>query len=338
MKRTLSIQERSELKLRHKKERDKRICDRIKAVLAHDDGYSYSEVAKLLLLDDETVRRHIKEYFSNNKLAPENGGSQSYLSHEHAESLATHLEEKTYLQVKQICEYVLAQFDIQYSVSGMRQWLHDQGFCYKKPHGVPAKADAEKQSSFKIFYNNLKSTLAKDEAIFFGDSAHPSHQTRPAYGWIKKGVRKAVKMTASQKRLNLIGAINLSNHKVVVKAVDWVNCDSLKLFCKQLIQATPKIKRVHLILDNAGYHKSKEFTEWIETTKIKLHYLPPYSPNLNPIERLWKVMHENVTYNRYYQKFACFKEATLGFFRDIKKYKAILKTRITDNFQTLVAT
>lgn len=45
------------------KERDKRLCDRIKAVLAYDDGYSYAEISRILLLDDETIRRHISVIF-----------------------------------------------------------------------------------------------------------------------------------------------------------------------------------------------------------------------------------------------------------------------------------
>ena len=64
MERKLTPQQRERLLKSHRKERDKRVCDRIKAVLAYDDGYSYSEIARILLLDDETIRRHIDEYFS----------------------------------------------------------------------------------------------------------------------------------------------------------------------------------------------------------------------------------------------------------------------------------
>ena len=70
MERRLTAQERADLQRRHKKERDGRIRDRIKAVLAYDDGYTYSEIARILLLDDETIRRHIEAYFSKNKLRP----------------------------------------------------------------------------------------------------------------------------------------------------------------------------------------------------------------------------------------------------------------------------
>ncbi len=69
--------------------------------------------------------------------------------------------------------------------------------------------------------------------------------------------------------------------------VDWVNFDSLKLFAEKLCAENPRAKSIHLILDNAGYHKIKDFTDFIKSTKIKIHYLLPYSPNLNPIERRW---------------------------------------------------
>lgn len=338
MKGILSPEARAALKIQHKKERDKRVCDRIKAVLAYDDGYTYTEIARLLLLDDETVRRHIEAYLSKQKLKPENGGSSSYLTKEQGLLLKLHLQEKTYIYVKDICFYVRSEFGKEYSISGMTKWLHANKFCYKKPHGVPAKADSEKQAAFVEMYEGLKVGLGKDEAIYFADSSHPQHQTKLAYGWIKQGMRKSEKMTACQKRVNIIGAINLDGHQIEYQKVDWVNAESIKAFLEQLIASTPSISKINLIWDNAGYHKSKEILDFVEGTKIKIHYLPPYSPNLNPIERLWKLMHEQVTYNRYYAKFADFTEGILGFFRDIKKYNLQVQSRITDNFQRLAVT
>ena len=75
MQRKLSSQERTNLISSHRKERGGRVRDRIKAVIAYDDGYSYSEISRILLLDDETIRRHISDYFKYAKLAPESGGS-----------------------------------------------------------------------------------------------------------------------------------------------------------------------------------------------------------------------------------------------------------------------
>ena len=335
MERKLTIEERTDLQRRHKKERDGRIRDRIKAVLAFNDGYSYSEIARLLLLDDETIRQHIKDYFLKHKLSPENGGSASHLSLKETAQLKAHLNEKTYLYVKDICHYIHLTFQKAYSISGLTKWLKGNGFCYKKPHGVPAKADAEKQSIFIENYQALKANLPVDEAIYFADSTHPQHQTRLAYGWIAKGIRKSEKMTACQKRVNLMGAINLSGHQIETREVDWVNCGTLKLFFTQLIDANPSLKRIHVIVDNAGYHKSQELRDFLKETNITLHYLPPYSPNLNPIERLWKIMHEQVTYNRYYPKLAEFKQSLLHFFANLENHRDCIRSRINDNFQTL---
>lgn len=331
----LTEQERKDLIAQHKKERDRRICDRIKAVLAYDEGYSYSEIAKILLLDDETVRRHIEDYFAQCKLAPHNGGSEAKLNPDQTAQLIAHLEAMTYLCAKAICAYVLQTFEVSYTVSSMIKWLKQQGFRYKKPRGVPAKADAQRQADFVAKYHELKSGLKPDEVILFGDSTHPQHQTKLAYGWIKKDASRTEKMTACQKRLNIIGAIDVERHDIEYCQVDWVNTESLKTFVTQLCAAYPKMSAIHLILDNAGYHKSEEFVRFVATTKVKIHYLPPYSPNLNPIERLWKIMHENTTYNRYYAKFSEFRESVMGFFEQIETYRATIQTRINDNFQKL---
>ena len=129
----------------------------------------------------------------------------------------------------------------------MSKWLKANGFRYKKPHGVPAKADKEKQEDFMAYYETLKSSKKDDEIILFADSSHPQHQTRLSCGWIEKGVRKAEKITACQKRINVIGAINLDNHQVEYSNVDWVNAESIKAFLEQVIAANPNAKKIHLI-------------------------------------------------------------------------------------------
>jgi len=336
MKKPLTAQERASLAIQHKSERDGRIRDRIKAVLLYDKGYSYTKIAEILLLDDETVRRHVNDYVIKKKLAPKNGGSVSRMGLKQSELLKAHLREKTYLYAKEICAYVQSEFALKYTQSGMTKWLKANGFRYKKPHGIPAKADKAKQEEFIEYYEKLKCNLPKDEAIYFLDASHPQHQTKLAYGWIAKGARKPEKMTACQKRVNLIAGINLANHHVEYAEATWINGESIEAFLKQLIESKPAAKKIHVIWDNAGYHKSQAIRDFVKKTNIELHFLPPYSPNLNPIERLWKIMHENVTYNRYYPKFADFTEGILNFFENIEHHKSTMLSRITDNFQRLV--
>jgi DNA-binding NarL/FixJ family response regulator len=103
----IDSQERNCLIAFHRKERNSRIRDRIKAVLAYNDGYNYSDIARLLLLDNETVRQHIKDDFLQEKLKPENAGSsRKKLTDEKDEKTAkliVHLEEKRYLYRAKDC-------------------------------------------------------------------------------------------------------------------------------------------------------------------------------------------------------------------------------------------
>ena len=335
MEKLLTGKEREQLTKRHRKERDGRVRDRIKAVLAYDDGYSYSEIARILLLDDETIRRHIDDYEREKKLSTINGGSDSKLSDRETHELIDHLQAMTYLYVKDICQYVWQIYGVKYSISGMTKWLHGYDFCYKKPHAVPAKADKVQQEEFIRHYNRLKKKAGQKEPIYFADSVHPQHQTQLTYGWILKSEHKEIPTTAYQKCLNFIDGICLNQYRFTYQQAASVNADTICDFLWKLRKVNPGKFNVHVIWDNARYHRNTEVKKFAKELGIKLHYLPPYSPNLNPVERIWKLMHENVRYNQYYGKFSEFTEATLGFFKGIGRKRCILRERITDNFQIL---
>lgn len=337
----LSEQERTDLKSLHKKERDKRVCDRIKSVLLYDKGWSCREIAEVLLLSDEVVRQHVEEYRTDNKLKTKNGGSISKLSDEQSRALLNHLQDNTYLYVKDILKYVEVSLGIKYTVSGMTSWLKTHGFSYKKPAVVPGKANREAQEAWIKEYEKLKRDLPENETICFIDGVHPTHNSKAAYGWIKKGERKELPTNTGRQRLNLSGAIDMLSKKVFTKEDVMLNAASTIEFLKMLERRYPKAKRIHIFCDNAKYYKNKEVSKYLETSNLEMHFLPPYSPNLNPIERLWKFMNEHVLYNRYYEKFADFKRAVLGFLEGLvdppKELLDLLNKRITDNFNIIGA-
>ena len=76
----LTDRERVTLRAQHKQERDKRVADRIKAVLLYDEGWSSQQIGKALLITDQAVRNHIEDYKGSKKLTPESGGSEEKLS------------------------------------------------------------------------------------------------------------------------------------------------------------------------------------------------------------------------------------------------------------------
>ena len=190
---------------------------------------------------------------------------------------------------------------IRYTVPGMNKWLHRNNFSYKKPVGVPHKYSAEQQQAFTDAYEKLKQKAGDDEPILFIDGVHPTQGTKLTYGWIPAGKAKVVETTASRTRLNFMGALNLNDiGKTIVREYDSINSENIARFFIAIRETYPITQKIHIILDGAGYHRAELVKEWAYVMNIELHYLPPYSPNLNPIERLWKVMNEEALNNRYF--------------------------------------
>lgn len=310
----LTEQKRAQLRFQHKQDRDGRVRDRIKAVLLSDEGWTSQQIAKVLLISDQAVREHVQEYKASEKLKPENGGSEEKLSEQQTKQLTVHLEDHTYLYVKDIVAYVEAKFKITYTVSGMRHWLKRHNFSCKKPALVPGKANKEQQELWLADYEKLRQGSPSDETIGFIDGVHPTHNVRPAFGWIKTGVRKEIPANTGRERMNLSGMIDVIQHKVIIQEDKTLNAETTIQFFRKIEDSYPTKKLIRLFCDNAPYYRNKSVKKYLETSRLKLHFLPPYSPNLNPIERLWKWMKERVIYNTYYEYFEEFKAAVLGFF------------------------
>lgn len=340
---TLDDAERARLTIQHKQERDGRIRDRIKAVLLHDKGWSLRQIAEALLISDEAVRKHIQDYDISKKLRSESGGSQEKLSMIQSQQLEAHLLQHTYLYVKDILAYVEVTFGVRYTVHGLRNWLQRHKFAYKKPAIVPGKANEEQQRQWIAFYEKLRAELSANETICFTDGVHPTHNVQPAYGWIKRGIRKEIPANSGRSRLNLSGAVDIISHKVIVQADQTLNANSTIAFLKKIEKAYPDKEKIHVFCDNAKYYKNKDVHNYLEKSKIKLHFLPPYSPNLNPIERLWKWMKERTIYNTYYPGFDEFKSAIFRFFSLISslgpesELGKCFRSRVRDKFRSIGA-
>jgi transposase len=339
MKNFLTDKEREQLKLQHKQSKDVRERDRLKAILASDEGMSYEHIALVLRIDETSVRRFVKEYLDQDKTKPTNGGSSEKLTEEQSASLKDHLAKNLYNTAKEIAEYVYETYKIRYSRQGMNDWLKRHTFVRKKLFGVPAKADREEQKKFIAFYVDLKEKAPENEPILFSDAFHPTQATKVTYGWVLKGTQAAIPTTAGRKRLNFTGAINLKDMNLIHQETETVNAQSIIQHLKNVEAAYPDAPVIHFITDQGAYYTCNDVKEYLETSRIKMYHLPTYSPNLNPIERLWKLFHKNVSNNKYYKNFSDFKAAAMAFFSDTYiGNKSIFANTINDNFQTLPST
>jgi transposase len=325
-----------QLERRARQTRDKHEHTRLCIILARSEGISPELIAQTHRISVSSVYQYLVDYEKENKTHHEaRGGTTSKLTQEQTEELLSHLQEVTYLYTKDICKYVEARYGVKYSKSGMTFWLKEHDFVYKEPIRVPGKLNPEKQREFIEKYEELKANLPKDEEIYFLDAVHPEFQSQSVCGWIKKGETKTLPTTNKQSRLHFIGAIALDNMKVVANEYNTVNAENMIDFLKNL-EKNSYASKIHVICDNGRANKNKAIQEYLKTSKIEMHYLPPYSPNLNAIERLWKMMRERKTYNRCYENFAEFGKAIRRFFfKDIPKMAHDLKKRINDKFQVI---
>jgi transposase len=333
----LTEEEKSDLKVRHRSEKDGKARDRIKAVLLSDKGWSCDEIAAVLLIDDWTVRDHINAYKKSKKLTNAHStGRPSKFTKEQEADLLAHITEITYVNAADICDYAKIKYGVIFSAKGMVRWLKEHGFVYKKPKPVPRNADPELQKAFIAEYEKLKRETQENEPILFCDAVHPTSETKISYGWIPKGQERVIETSASRIRMNIVGAINLETMDVVSKDFATVNSGSMIDFFKLLKQTYPDAPKIHIILDNGGYNTSKETTEEAKKLQIDLRFLPPRSPNLNAVERVWKVMNEKVRNNVSFRNAKDFRMAIMEFFEEYwPKNKLSMVDRINDNFHVV---
>eukprot|EP01099_Mayorella_cantabrigiensis_P001931 TRINITY_DN1834_c0_g2_i10.p1 TRINITY_DN1834_c0_g2~~TRINITY_DN1834_c0_g2_i10.p1 ORF type:complete len:359 (+),score=20.60 TRINITY_DN1834_c0_g2_i10:725-1801(+) len=339
----LTDNERNALRVKHRIERDGRIRDRIKVVLLKDKGWTDKLISEALLLDENTVNKHIHDYKNSKKLKPDNGGSFSKLTQAQTQSLIGYLTEYTYASTKEIRAYVYKTYGIMYTQQGMHDWLIKHKFSYKKPKGVPSKADPEKQAAFiKEYEEIVKQSLSRDtadeEPIFFMDSVHPTMSTKMSHGWIRIGHEndKAILTTGSRTRINLTGALNLERMEIFTRDYKTIDQDATVKFLERLREKHSKARKLHVILDNGPAHNNAKVLEFSQKIGIELHFLPTYSPNLNPIERVWKIMNEKVRNNVFFKRSKDFFDAIHRFFEITwPRHCHEFIDRVNDNFETI---
>lgn len=335
---TLSRLEKENLEASHKSTHCGETRDRLKAILLRSEGWGNTSIAQALRKSVKTVRSYCRDYAKTQKQKNSSrGGSQGKLTEHQATELIAHLSETLYQHTYQILEYTKSKYDIEFSIPGLNKWLHRHGFVYKKPKGRPYKADTVRQEEFIKHYSELKEAIPSEEVLLFGDGVHPTQATKLSYGWIKKGVDKEVNTTASRTRLNILGAIELAAlDQAVIHSYDTINAENIVDFMGKLRSGYPTAKKIHWVIDNAGYHKAKIVEDKAKELNIDLHFLPPYSPNLNPIERLWKVMNKHVRNNRFFTCAKEFRQKIDEFFqKTLPEIASSLNTTINDNFQRL---
>lgn len=121
--------------------------------------------------------------------------------------------------------------------------------------------------------------------------------------WVPPELKDPVVLHApTRKSIACFGAVNMHTGKLVTAFEPKFNADSFERFLKRLLKRRPRNKRLVVVLDNAKYHHARALRSFLHRhrRKLTLLFLPPYSPELNPIERVWKLTRRLATHNRHF--------------------------------------
>ena len=178
--------------------------------------------------------------------------------------------------------YLKEEIDLQCHYSTFVRKVHREGYVYRFPRSYPIQQDQQQRAAY---LQNRQKWQDEGWELWFIDETGIEGDPRPRRRWVQKGEKRTVPYAGTHIRESIIGAVCPGSGQMEALQVNYCNSDMFQIFLDQLAQAMDH-QRVLLILDNASWHKSKQLN-W---HGLRHEYLPPYSPDFNPIERIWLLL------------------------------------------------
>jgi transposase len=331
---------RPEVVRRRRQTHDRRVADRLSALLWVDDGRPQREAAELLGVTPRQVRKWLRLYRNRGLDALctlQHRGDLGNLSAAQVERLKGEVATGRFLSAQQICDWVRDAFRVTYSPRGMRDLLHRIGVSYHKATGFFWKANPDKQDEFlRTHERQRREAEGHGVRRYFVDACHPVWGVEMPYCcWLLVGQRFLVGVGGGRKRLNILGAYCPDDREYLDLRLtrDNVNSQQFVNLLRLLRAAHPGTGRFILYLDNARYYHTEVVREWLARhPEFHLEFLPAYSPNLNLIERLWKLLRKKA-FTRWHKTFEAMQEAVSGVLDHLEEYTAELTTLMNERFQ-----
>ncbi len=298
------------------------VINRILAVLAFADGHSISAIATMLKVNGEAVRSWIKRYLLkglkglNSRKSP---GRPPKLTKSHKRALAKLIEAGpakagfvgNCWRSPMIQHLIEEKFGVLYSVKYISELLKNMGFSYQKARFVSDHLDKEarKQWLNETWPEILAKAKRLNAYVLFGDEASFPQWGSLSYTWARKGQQPTIETSGKRKGYKVFGLIDYFTGRFFYKCQEErLNSNTYSAFLSEVLANTRK--PIILIQDGAPYHKSaamKKFFAKHEERLIVVN-LPSYSPDYNPIEKLWKEIKKEGTHLHYFPTFEALKD------------------------------
>jgi transposase len=315
---------------------DQRMVKRILAVLAVSDGILYSVIATTLKVSEESIRLWVNALLLKgvrglkSKKGPGRPPKLTKTQRKQLDKLITEGPTKAGFsgacwRSPMIQALILERFGVFYSVHYISQLLKNMGFSYQKAKFVADHKDAEKRQEWleKKWPEILAMARHKNAYILFGDEASFPQWGSLTYTWAKRGKQPVVKTSGKRKGYKIFGLIDYFSGRFFCKGLEKgrFNSESYEAFLTEVLSKTRK--HIILIQDGAKYHTSRAMQRFFDKKahRLTVYNLPSYSPDYNPIEKLWKKIKEKEIHLHYFPTFESLKnkvEEALLRFKDLK--------------------
>jgi transposase len=338
----LTDEQRKEIERRRKGTLDRRIYQRLTAVLAVAAGKTREEVAELLGTSLSQLGEWLRVYRNEGLDALCTllyKGDPGKLTPHQVERLKGEVAKGCFRNSDQIRHWIEEAFGVAYSSSGVKDLLERIGISYHKVTGFLWKADPDEQKTFVKKYHRQKANAHRREAghtrRYFVDACHPVWGLSLVFScWLLVGQRLLVGMGGGRKRLNILGAYCPDDQEYLDLRLtrDNINGEQFVNLLRLLRERHPETKRFLLYLDNAAYYGKPVVQEWLKRhPEFRLEPVPPYSPNVNLIERLWKLMKKKAL-GRWHPTFEAMEQALSDVLDHLDEYREELATLMVDEF------
>lgn len=283
----------SELEAAIRCARSPRSRDRLIAMRALLQGFGFAQVHCIFCTTAKTLHNWVLRFNARGIGGLVEGarpGRPRKISRDQSERYKELIEEpslagRTHWTARKFHGYLRAELDQQLSYSTVLRWLHEEGFRLKVPQPWPDRQDEAQRAAWLV---RLRELLADERVeLWYGDEMGVEGDPRPRRRWAKKGERTRLTRNGDHLRFNVCGIVCPRTGQFYALEFSHSNRAAFQAFLDHASADVDFARRRNvLIVDNASWHKSASL-RWGAFEPL---YLPPYSPDLNPIEKLWMVI------------------------------------------------
>src|ERR1700712_4627401 len=287
----LTPRQRKDISDRRRQAQDRRIYQRLSAVLWSDDGRSREEIAELVGVSTRQVGQWLRIF--RNKGLDELGtlhyqGDPGRLGPAQVERLKQEISKGVFHNAEQVRTWVQDALGVAYSISGLKDLLRRVGASYHKVSGFFWKADVQEQKRWVRKHRRHKRQAGPETRRYFVDACHPVWGVDLLYScWLLVGQRFYVGVGSGRKRLNILGAYCPDDHDYVDLRLTRENVtgEQFVKLLEALLARHPDTEKFLLYLDNARYYSKPCVKEWLKAHRqFRLVPLAAYPPHPNLIE------------------------------------------------------